>query len=646
MILLDFIKIDLSLALLLFIPGYSILIALTRNKNPLELLGTIIVSTVMSLTIVNFVLMLIDKIGFDLSPVNIVLSISTISALSLFFYGALQNKKPIKKPIKKQNWLPFLIITLFAIFLRLIYLIPKVIPHTTDLGHHMYWVNYIIKFQELPIYGTPDVIIGEHIIFGALSILTGIGIFTALPLMLLFIINIFSLLAIFLLTEELASLIFKKKQSFFIALVSLLSIGVLYSIASPQASYINGGVIGNLMGGMFIPTIFYLFIKAFKNRDPILASIGIFLIGNLIYTHHLSAFIFIYSLLGFLVIFLISFLLIKFYFKKNNLNLNPFLKTFFNLNTFLTGILILIWIFIIRIPSYLNVTAIDSAVGDPSKATRFGLTINNIINSTGPWRFFYSLIGIAFLTFLFWKIIQKKTRIEKIYQIEKIKLINFIIFFSLLIGWFGTIFIMSYKPNLLKVDIISSRIVNYLTYSSAILAALGVYAILCPIFSKNFSPLIKNTLFSLIFIPAIISGLFDVSENYPETNTAFDKTIQTFKGSQYLAEKTTEKQKILRDHVYLTGDTWIKNFLMRGYEEPISRTFSKKYIDPIRDRETCTRDMIDIPESSIGKDCFKKTGVKFIILRDNYDTLQFEKSDNFSKIFSTNEAVIFQRNYE
>jgi hypothetical protein len=137
-----------------------------------------------------------------------------------------------------------------------------------------------------------------------------------------------------------------------------------------------------------------------------------------------------------------------------------------------------------------------------------------------------------------------------------------------------------------------------------------------------------------------------VSNNYSENKTDFDETIQTFKGAQYLTEKTSPEDKILRDHVYLMADTWIKNFLMRDYEEPISRTFSKKYNDPIRDRETCTRDMILEPDSPVGKECFKETQVKFIILKDNYDTSQFEASNNFSKIFSTDKAVIFQKNYE
>ncbi len=648
--LLDFLKIDLSLALLLFIPGYLFLIALMRDKNPLGFLGTIVISMVLSLTIVNFILIFIDKIGIKINPASIIISISATSTVFLILYGIFEKNYPkkIKKSVcdNKNLWLIFLAIILLSIFIRALYLAPKIIPHTTDLGHHMYWVNYIIKFEQLPVYGTPDVIIGEHIIFSALSALTGIGIFTALPLMLLFIINLFSILAIFLLTKELASLIFKRNSAFLIALISLLSIGVFYATASPQASYINGGVVGNLMGGLLIPSILYIFVRAFKKQDSSLALIGILLIGNLIYTHHLSTFIFFYSLFGFLAVLLIGFLKIKFLFRKTDLSIKPFLKIFFNLKTFFGIFFVLFLIFFIRVPSYLNLSTIESAVGEPSKATRFGLTINSIIDSTGPWRFFYSLIAIIFLAILFWSFIKNYFDLKKIYQTKKTQLLDYLVVFSFITGWFGIIFLMSHKPELLKVDILTTRVANYLTYPSAVLAAFGVYAILKPFFLKKISLLAKITIFSLVFIPATISGLSDVSNNYSETETDFDKTIQTFKGAEYLADKTSSEEKILRDHVYLTADTWIKNFLMRGYNEPISRTFERKYNDPIRDRETCTRDMISEPDELVGKNCFEETGVKFIILRDGYDTLQFEKSNNFSKIFSTNEAVIFQRNYE
>ncbi len=641
--LLDLIKIDLSLGLLLFIPGYSILIALTRAKNPLGTLGTIVVSMVLSLGITNFSLMLINRLDFKLTPLSIFSILIIITTIGLILYKIFQKEKLKKIPASENsNWLIFFLILSFSIFIRAIYLIPKIIPHATDLGHHMYWVNYIIKFQELPIYGIPDFIIGEHLIFGAASILSGVGIISALPTIILFIINIFSLLAIFLLTKELANLLFTSKTAHKIGFLSLLSIGVFYAIASPQATYINGGVIGNLMGNLLIPTIFYLFIKAVKEKSSTLASLGFFLAGILAYTHHLSTFIFIYVLVGFLIFFIFGFGLIKLILKNNNVEIRPFLKIFINLKTALTSFLILSFVFLIRIPSYLNLSAIDTAVGNPSKETRTGLTINNLVHSTGSWRIFYSTVGLIFLIFIFWQIFKKNSLAKKIYSIQISSPLKALTAISLASAWFLTIFTMSHWPALLKIDIISGRIANYLTYPSAILAGFGVYAILQPIFNKN-QKIITLTVFMIIFIPGIISGLFDVSESYVEDSSKFDETIETFKGAEYLAVRTNPDQKILKDHIYLTGDTWIKNFLMRGYKEPLSRTLLKRYTDVVKKRETCTRDMIAIPETEIGKKCFEKTKIEFLILKDGFDTHQFETSDNFSRIFATDKVVIFQK---
>jgi len=640
--LLDLLKIDLSLGLLLFIPGYLILIALLKTGNPLGILGNLVVSFALSLGITNFSLMLIDKLRFRLNPINIISALAIVSFTGLAFYLKAKKRKALPNR-ENQRWTLFFLIMSTAIFIRIIYLVPKIIPHTTDLGHHMYWANFIVKFQELPNYGIPDVIIGEHIIFGAISILSGIGVISALPVAVLFIINCFSLLAVFLLTKELASTLFKKKSANKIGLLSLIAIGIFYAIASPQASYINGGVIGNLLGNFFIPTIFYLFIKALREREPTIAGIGFFLIGTLIFTHHLSTFIFFYSLAGFLLFMSLSILIAKFFFKEPDLKINSFLKTFFNLKTSLVSLFLLIFIFVVRVPSYLNLEAIETAVGSPSKETRVGLTLNNIIHSTGSWRVFYSIIGIIFLALVFRQIFKKKSLTKKIYLIKITDPMTSLASISLALSWFITIFIMSHWPALLKIDIISGRIGNYLTYPSAVLAAFGVYSILQIVLRKN-RGLMTFTVFMIIFIPGIISGLFDISESYEEDSSSIEKTIETFRGSKYLADKTSANQKILKDHIHLTADTWIKNFLMRDYREPLSRTLLKRYSDPVKERETCTRDMIAIPETKIGRNCFQETGVEFLILKDGYDTHQFEISENFSRIFTTNEVVIFQRN--
>jgi len=644
--ILDLIKIDFSLGFLLFIPGYAVLIALTKNKNPLGTLGTLIVAMVLSLSLMNFGLIFLNKLGLKLTPLLIFSFVVIIIGISLYFYKKNSEKRPPKETFKdsQQNWIIFLLISFLAIFIRLIYLAPKIVPHTTDLGHHMYWVNYIIKFQTLPNYGIPDVIIGEHLIFGAISILSGIGTVSALPGIILFIINFFSLLSIFLLTHEIAKCFFKKKPSFAIALFSFIAIGIFYSIKSPQASYVNGGVVGNLMGNLLIPTILYLFLKALRNKNIIWAMLGVFLIGNLAYTHHLSSFVLIYILLGFSISMILIGLLVKLTQPKVDLELKSFLKIFVNKKTITTGIVVIIWFILLRLPSYLNLSAIETAVGSPSKSTRIGLTVNNLISSTGPWRFFYSIIGILFLLFITWFILKKNKKIKFNYQIKKTSPIEILVATSITLGWFLMIFLMSNQPGLLKIDIISGRIANYLTYPAAVLAGFGVFAIIQPFLIKIKNQALILIVFSLIFIPGVISGLSDLSESYLEKREKFDKTVETFRASEYLYQTVPEKDKILKDHIYLTGDTWIKNFLMRGYEEPLSRSLMKRY-DPINNRETCTRDMVAIPESEIAEKCFAETEVRFIILRNGYDTKKFEESANFSKIFHTREVIIFEKNH-
>ena len=140
-----------------------------------------------------------------------------------------------------------------------------------------------------------------------------------------------------------------------------------------------------------------------------------------------------------------------------------------------------------------------------------------------------------------------------------------------------------------------------------------------------------------------MSGLSDVSNFYEENYE--DKTIsQVFAGSEYLAEKTKASDIIIKDHIYMPADTWVKLFLMRDYKNPLSRSILRRYEDSVNIRETCTRDMIAIPDSPIGKSCFDETGTSYVFLKKGKDDQQFENSPNFSKIFSSQGVVIFQRN--
>jgi hypothetical protein len=104
-----------------------------------------------------------------------------------------------------------------------------------------------------------------------------------------------------------------------------------------------------------------------------------------------------------------------------------------------------------------------------------------------------------------------------------------------------------------------------------------------------------------------------------------------------------ENDVVLKDHIYLSGDTWMKLFFMKDYKYPLSRSYLRRYEDIAKDRETCTRDMVAIPDDEIGKKCFAETGVTYIVLKKGYDTAQFEKSENFEKIYSSDSVVIYHR---
>src|SRR5674476_1177284 len=100
------------------------------------------------------------------------------------------------------------------------------------MGHHMYWANWLVVNHSLPTYdGMPDFIIGEHIIFGAIALIGNFSFLSAFPQMTLLLVDVFSILAIFILTLR----IFKNKT---IAILTLLFIGITFAISSPQAKFV------------------------------------------------------------------------------------------------------------------------------------------------------------------------------------------------------------------------------------------------------------------------------------------------------------------------------------------------------------------------------------------------------------------------
>jgi hypothetical protein len=186
----------------------------------------------------------------------------------------------------------------------------------------------------------------------------------------------------------------------------------------------------------------------------------------------------------------------------------------------------------------------------------------------------------------------------------------------------------------------SNRIGNYLCYPLSILSAYGLYEIF-----KN-KKILNNKIFALAFI--IILG-FSLSEGIPDSiraipkNNDYSSLVQTFRASDYLAERSTASESIIKDHNYIAGDSWMKLFFMRGYKYPLSRGYFKRYEDNTKSREMCTLQMISSPGGDEAKMCYRDSGTNFAVVNPRYDSGQFRKLNNFNQVYFSPDIVIYYR---
>jgi hypothetical protein len=129
----------------------------------------------------------------------------------------------------------------------------------------------------------------------------------------------------------------------------------------------------------------------------------------------------------------------------------------------------------------------------------------------------------------------------------------------------------------------------------------------------------------------------------PKTN----KALQTFHTGDYTS-KVFKKQIatnnfwIIKDHNYLTSDTWLKVFYAYDYSFPLSRSYFKRY-ETHPDREKCTLEMISNPKSSFATTCFTDLNVHAVIVNTEQDAGQFLNDDRFYRIYQNDEISVFVR---
>ncbi|MEK7549665.1 MAG: hypothetical protein AAB519_01635 [Patescibacteria group bacterium] len=642
--------------ILFFVPGFFLLRAVFGTQKTLSSLETFVLSFGLSIGLINFLMLILGKAGVLFTPLSLIIGIiASLLSVTLFaslvrfvskkFFPSKKEGLPTEKNTfsKKQLWLFYLLLVLtFAI--KVIYLSHAVLPTSTDLGHHMYWAKLITETGTLPFYAEQEIItndagnyelsdpkpiadfiIGEHLPFSAISIIGKSDYFSAFPVVFLFLVNILSLFALIIFTMRLASelRIPTLSQSLFspqnLALSALFLFGPLYSLASPQAKFVSGGVVGNTFGNFFIPLILFSYYRAFTEKRPAYLALGFFFTFALAYIHHLSTLVLLFVLIASALLYILF-------------NASTVADTFIAWWRLLFApapILVILFactfFFGIALPTYIETHAVDTAIGTPTKTTRTGLSYLQITFSSGEARVALGMAGIALLLSL----AKRKSYAG-----------------AFLLGWSLILLTMSLKPGWLFLDIPSNRIGTYLSFPLGVISAVALIWIFAS-FKKEegspklFPPVLILAFFFTAFVFASGSGSFDNGQTLLPKSKGL-ATLQTFHAAQYLAEHNRPTDIILKDHNYITGDAWMKLFFLRDYFYPLSRGFFKRYEDN-PNREQCTLLMISTPNTPKGEKCFAETGTNIVVVNPSFDGTQFEKGNKWMRIYTGDTIHIYER---
>jgi hypothetical protein len=631
-----------SVILVLFLPGYFLLLAFF-GKEKLSLLERLVVAVGLSILVTDFLMLFLSRVGILFSRTSLISALLVFSIICFVIYKKRFGKLPKDHAnnaffnfSSKQTYLIILILFL-SIFIRSAYLQNALPSSSTDLGHHMYWsklfaekgavLNYtqseIVAKDGAYVIDAPkpisDFVVGEHLIFSAISLISGASFISAFPVLILFFINIFSLLAIFLLSLRLFQ---ENSQSKTIALFALLFAGVLFAIDPPQAKFVGGGVVGNILGNLLIPLTFYFYIRFLREKEIGFLFFALLFSMGLFYTHHLSGLIFLLSFAGFIVLsFIFNFPETKsILLAQKKILLSPIFLSFLIFAT--------VFVFAIYTPTYLTNSAVNTVVGAVKKIEHTGLPLLQFRNILGEARFAFGSFGLLLIIFMFRRSFSKYA-------------------FLLLFSWIAVISLISLAPSLVKLSIPSGRVANYGVYPFAILGAFAFVSIFANNYPKtklasSFAQKLILSAFFAIFIFTFVSG-FSANGTYLAGNGSAQRTIQTLRASEYLASQLAEDDLLASDHIYLFADSWVKLFFMRDYYFPSYRANLERYENGIDKKEFCTRDMISNPGGELGEKCYTDLGTNFVMVDKAMDAAQFQKLNNFSQVYSNDKINVYYR---
>lgn len=650
---------DISFFLLVIacipLSGHLLLRGLFGRLPGMFPLERLVFSTALGIGSLDFSVIALGKAGVPLSGPVVALAFSAVPVAALLArlgFERLRKGPDTRRPVPgfptptATERKLFLLLLALTVFVKVFFLASMGLPTATDLGHHMYWSKVIADTERLPDYSKreiidagdehvtlseptsiSDFIIGEHVPFAAVAKLSGASFFSAFPVLLLLLVNLLSVVAIFLFATHAATTLPlpERLSPFSVGLATLFFAGPLFALSSPEAKFVSGGVIGNLFGDFLIPLVLLAFLRAISERDSVMLGIGISLSLTLAYTHHLSSLVLLFILAG-------TAIALAVFFRHAAANTLKRIGAIFLSPYPIVALLFAAAFFtFVAAPTYIETHAVETAVGTPSKDTRTGLSFLQASDSAGTARM---AIGLAaLLAALAFRPIRRSWA------------------FPFLTGWAGALLVMTLRPGWVLLDIPSNRIGNYLSFPFSILA--GFFLASFPAFLRGASGrrdrvFLPGPVFLLavlvVFSFASENGMRDNQASLPENDGKARETLEVFAATTYLAERSMTEDVLLKDHNYVVADSWMKLFFMRDYAYPLSRGYFKRYEDETNPREQCTLLMISTPNLPQGQACYEDLGVNLVAVNQAYDRTQFEKSHDFSRIYAGSNIHVYERN--
>jgi len=496
----------ISIAFVLFLPGFALLRTIW-GKRVFSALETFVFSFGLSIVVVDGLMLLMNRLTIPLTRWTLIGGIGTLVVVFYLIFRkrfhATASPAGTSNFLSKRQAIIVGALMLLTVAIKTYYLSNNILPTSTDLGHHMYWSQTIVDEHKLPVYEKQDIeqkdgqyliseagpisdfIVGEHLIFSGLALISGSSLISAQPILVLYLIDLIGLLAIFILVQRAFQ---GSPLGSSAALIALGILGPLYAISAPQAQYVAGGVIGNLIGNLLIPLAVYCLLRGLKEIRSDFITTGIILIGGLFYTHHLTSFLFLY-LLGFAIL-----IFVFLNFRGLRATLVEWKKFLFAPSVLMTIGGLVLFLLVIYTPSYISNGAVATVARAPTKTTREGMRFFELVNSFGSARLALGLFAILLLAFF-----KKWNRYAS----------------ALLLGWTISILLILLWPNWLRIDIPTIRIANYFTFPISIMCAITLAYLLFVIRSRwssgrmMFSDRLTQISFLIIIGYITVNGIQD-----------------------------------------------------------------------------------------------------------------------------------------